>query len=486
MLDIAFDPTDDQLYAFDSGGNRLVKILADGTVVAPYAPSPLLENAGSVFFDVFGDLFSYGSPVGAQGVQNTLYAVNKNTGVFKILTTGAKARATDACSCPYSVEVRKLVTPEVAIPCGIVQYVFEIANLSTRSQGGLTFEDVLPPGFTITAIIRNPFVGNVVSGVGTQTLQITDMVIPSGQDTLIIEVALDDLAPGVYKNQAQLFGLPVGLGETRVSDDPRTLPKRDSTSLIVAPIDFDTMEVKELVCLGENIVLDPSAYGLTFLWSDGSTSSTLEVSMEGVYSVEAASLCDTVTIIYDVRESLIDVSVFADAVDIQLGERVQLSSSVSQTGDSVFYAWGDPFEQGTLSCLTCPDPVATPIGDVIYELTVTDEQGCSASDQVSIRVDREHIIYTGNVFSANGSGVNDIFFIQGKGRGEIFRFDIYNRWGGLVYSAPSGGFVNDPGFGWDGRIDNKYAEPGVYAWVADIRYLDNTSEVISGDVTLMR
>jgi gliding motility-associated-like protein len=486
MLDIAFDPTDDQLYAFDSGGNRLVKILPDGTVVAPYDPSPLLDNAGSVFFDVFGDLFAYGSPVGAMGFQNTLYAVDKNTGVFRILTTGARARATDACSCPYSVEIRKLVTPETSFPCGRVQYAFEISNLSTRSQAGLTFEDVLPPGFTISAIIKNPFEGNITSGVGTQTLQITDMVIPAGGDTIIIEVDLDDLPPGIYKNQAQLFGLPVGLGETRVSDDPRTLPKRDSTSLIIAPIGFDTMTVEELVCLGDGLVLDPSAYGVNFLWSDGSTSPTLEVDMAGVYVVEAASLCDTVTIIYEVRESLIDVSVFAEATEIELGESIQLSSSVSQTGDSVFYFWDDPFEQGSLSCRTCPDPLATPIGDATYLLTVTDEQGCTNSDFISIQVDSEHAIYTGNVFSPNGDSVNDIFYIQGKGRGEIFRFDIYNRWGGLVFSAPPGGFVNDSDFGWNGRINNRYAEPAVYTWVADVRYLDNTSEVLGGDLTLMR
>jgi len=484
MLDIAFDPTDDQLYAFDSGGNRLVKILADGTVVAPYDPSPLLENAGSVFFDVCGDLFAYGSPGG--GLQNTLYAVDKNTGVFRVLATGAMARATDACSCPYSVEVRKTVSPEVSIPCGRVQYSFEIANLSTRAQGGITFEDVLPAGFTISAIVKNPFVGDVISGVGTQTLQIINMVIPSGVDTLIIEVELDEILPGTYKNQAQLFGLPIGLGETRVSDDPTTLPKRDSTTLVVTPIGFDTMETDEILCVGDVLMLDPSAYGVTFSWDDGSTSSTLAVNSAGVYIVEAASLCDTVTIIYTVSESIIDVRVFAETAELELGEIVQLSSIVSQTGDTVFYHWSDPFENGSLSCTTCPDPIALPIGDVTYELTVTDEQGCTASDNVSIKVDNEHAIYTGNVFSPNGDAINDIFFIQGKGNGEIYRFDIYNRWGGLVFSAPSGGFVNDPDFGWNGRIDNSYAQPGVYAWVADVRYLDNTSEVIGGDVSLLR
>ncbi|MDX1409737.1 MAG: hypothetical protein R3330_16425, partial [Saprospiraceae bacterium] len=140
MLDIAFDPTNDELYGFDSFGDRLVKVSLDGVVSADFQPSPLLENAGSVFFDIFGNLYAYGSPSGTT-LQNTLYAVNKLTGEFSILTTGETARATDGCSCPHSVEVQKTVSPTATIPCGIVRYTFAIANQSRRPQEGIDFED---------------------------------------------------------------------------------------------------------------------------------------------------------------------------------------------------------------------------------------------------------------------------------------------------------------------------------------------------------
>ena len=486
MLDVAFDPTNDVLYGFDSGGNRLVTIDPDGTVNADFPPSPLLENAGSLFFDIFGDLYAYGSPEG--GLQNTLYSVDKNTGEFGILTTGDLARATDACSCPFSVEVRKLVDPEITLPCGRVKYSFAIANQSTRDQGGIMLEDLLPSGFTILSILNNPFGGTVQSGPGTDLLQITDMVIPPGKDTLVIEVELDDLPPGVYKNQATLYGLPVGLGETRISDDPRTLTKRDSTTLIVTALNFDSMTVEDRVCLGQEISLDATAYGSTFRWLDDPTITTGErfVGQPGMYTVEASTPCDTVFITYDVESSDIDVSVFASDTEILLGDTVRLSSVVTLSDTGVVYQWLDPLG-GSLTCINCPDPLAIPFDEeVTYTLQVQNSDGCIDEAEVTILVDFTRTFYAPNVFSPNGDGANDIFYLQGFGLGQIERFEIYNRWGGVVYRAPIGGLINEATYGWNGTINGKQADLGVYVWVARISYLDGTSEVYSGDVTLLR
>ena len=117
---------------------------------------------------------------------------------------------------------------------------------------------------------------------------------------------------------------------------------------------------------------------------------------------------------------------------------------------------------------------------------MTDENGCTAYDEVSIVVDTEKTLYAPNVFTPNGDNINDIWFLQGKGNGRIERLDIYNRWGGLVYSAPSDNLVNDRTVGWDGRVGGRNAEAAVYTWVAEIRYLDDVVEVLSGDITLLR
>jgi gliding motility-associated-like protein len=298
-------------------------------------------------------------------------------------------------------------------------------------------------------------------------------------------VEVGEVLPGVYKNQAQLFGLPVALGETRISDDPRTLAKKDSTSLIIQGVPFDTLEVDRLVCVGESITLDPSFYGVTFEWDDGFTEAVRDVTGAGIYGVNAYSLCDSVYIIYDVGESRIDVEISASETDVILGESVFLTSEVNQSGMQVTYEWIDPFDRQTLDCYPCPRTNALPIDDVTYQLVVTDENGCTAVDDVFIAVDTDVTLYAPNVFSPNGDGVNDVFFLQGKGIGEIYRLDIFNRWGGLVYSA-NDGFVNDVTVGWNGKIKGEYAEPAVYTWVADIRYINGEQEIISGDVTLLR
>ena len=484
MLDVAFDPTNDRLYGFDSGGNRLVTIDPDGTVRADFPPSDKLENAGSVFFDIFGDLYAYGSPEG--GLQNTLYAVDKNTGEFTVLTIGQLARATDACSCPFSVEVRKISYPEVTLPCTRVKYMFAIANQSTRDQEGILFQDLLPEGFTIVSILKNPFGGNIVSGPGGDVLEITDMIIPPEIDTLIIEVEVGDLPAGIYKNQAMLFGLPVGLGETRVSDDPRTLIKWDSTAIEIAPLTFDTMTIPIFICEGESLVLDASAYGTTFQWYDESntTSPTLEIGGPGVYVVEAMTPCDTATIYYDVKPSTIDVSVSASATRILLGESIVLTSAVTSSDTNLIYRWEDPFNS-SIACLNCPETNAIPFDNVTYVLAVENGNGCIAEDQVYIEVDFTRTFFAPNVFSPNGDGVNDVFYLQGFGLGQIEPFDIYNRWGGKVFSA-SNGLVNDRTLGWDGRVAGKYAEPAVYTWVAEISYIDGTRDVYAGDIALLR
>jgi len=92
-----------------------------------------------------------------------------------------------------------------------------------------------------------------------------------------------------------------------------------------------------------------------------------------------------------------------------------------------------------------------------------------------------------NIFSPNGDGMNDVFFIfsnQGS-VANIPYFRIFDRWGGLVLERfniqP-----NDPSAGWDGTENSKPASPGVYVWIAMIEHTDGKKQMLKGDVTLVR
>jgi gliding motility-associated-like protein len=89
-------------------------------------------------------------------------------------------------------------------------------------------------------------------------------------------------------------------------------------------------------------------------------------------------------------------------------------------------------------------------------------------------------------FTPNGDGTNDIFFIQGDDKvSKVLVFRVYDRWGELIFSTENT-VPNDPITGWDGTFKGEKMNSGVYAWYAEVEYIDGFKEVLKGDVTLLR
>jgi gliding motility-associated-like protein len=105
------------------------------------------------------------------------------------------------------------------------------------------------------------------------------------------------------------------------------------------------------------------------------------------------------------------------------------------------------------------DPVASPIGDITYQLTVTNSLGCTATAKETVSVFYE--LSMPNAFTPNGDGRNDLYRIPPSVPVNIRLFAIYNRWGALVFSTA------DSGAGWDGRFGGQAQPAGVYVWMID-------------------
>lgn len=166
---------------------------------------------------------------------------------------------------------------------------------------------------------------------------------------------------------------------------------------------------------------------------------------------------------------------------IALGDEVVLVPEVA-AASAVTWFWAPP---DGLSCSDCPRPTAAPPQTSVYVLTVTDEQGCTASASTRVEVDRKRLVYAPNVFSPDDDGLNDFFTLYAKAALQIEQLSVYDRWGGLVWEG-SNLIVGDDLSGWDGRIRGTPAGPAVYVWVARMRFLDGVVEVFSGDITLVR
>lgn len=83
-------------------------------------------------------------------------------------------------------------------------------------------------------------------------------------------------------------------------------------------------------------------------------------------------------------------------------------------------------------------------------------------------------------FSPNGDGQNDIFSIIAGRDVEDVTFSIYDRWGNLMYKAI------EKGFEWDGIYNGKLCSAGVYAYMVEVNYTTGESEMLSGNITLVR
>jgi gliding motility-associated-like protein len=101
--------------------------------------------------------------------------------------------------------------------------------------------------------------------------------------------------------------------------------------------------------------------------------------------------------------------------------------------------------------------------------TVSNTFGCTDVAQFEVTVLPSLIVNIPNAFTPDGNGNNDVFYPVIYGSEVLeFGFDIYDRWGRLVYSAES---TLD---GWDGTIRStgEMSPCGVYNWKMRIRTVD--------------
>ncbi len=118
-------------------------------------------------------------------------------------------------------------------------------------------------------------------------------------------------------------------------------------------------------------------------------------------------------------------------------------------------------------------------------LIVTDINGCSASDQITVSVIFNRNVYIPNAFSPNDDGVNDAFIVYGEqDLFEVEKLRVFDRWGNKVFERENIP-PNDPNFGWDGTFRGEKMNPGIYVYHLRVRYIDGEVRDFSGDVMLI-
>lgn len=213
------------------------------------------------------------------------------------------------------------------------------------------------------------------------------------------------------------------------------------------------------ICSGDSTMLTATPGGgtpsYTFVWVPGPQSGTsinVSPSANTSYTVSMtdANGCVSTAQTFNISVLPAPTALFDTASNGMFGS--VFSFNDLSTGGSTSWFWD--FGDGTNS--TLQNPVHTFPGSGTYTVTqvVFNQFGCP--DTFRIIVDFSDGILIPNVFTPDGDGQNDVFFIPNSGM-EEFHIELFDRWGAKVFETTADEIR------WDGRsTSGKLLTDGTY------------------------
>jgi gliding motility-associated-like protein len=130
------------------------------------------------------------------------------------------------------------------------------------------------------------------------------------------------------------------------------------------------------------------------------------------------------------------------------------------------------------------------VGTFEVELTVVDQNGCSAQATAVITIDPVYDITVPTAFTPNTNGSGGGNWIPGDLSNDVFypfvrfvddfRMRIFNRWGELVFES------DDIRIGWDGYYRGELSPQDVYVVQTWVKFIDGKQLTKLSDLTLFR
>jgi len=239
--------------------------------------------------------------------------------------------------------------------------------------------------------------------------------------------------------------------------------------LQVYPLPVVKLNPDTALCAGASRILDAGTGYSSYSWQDGSSASMLQVDTTGTYWVRVVdnngcSGSDTVAI----------TQIFPNPKGFLAPDTVICNgypNSIAAIGSFDSYLWS--------SGETTADITVKQAGN--YTLTVTDKQGCSATEDIAITTKQCLFgIYFPNAFTPDGNGANNIYRPVVLGNMIRYHLQVFNRWGQQVFAT------EDYSRGWDGSVNGAMQPTGTYVWVCRYQFDGGTGKIEKGTLLLIR
>ena len=334
----------------------------------------------------------------------------------------------------------------------------------------LTVKPIFATSVTATICQGQNYAGHITTGTytdvytaangcdSTRTLQLT--VNPKKFTTLNPEICFGEtyLAGGRLQTATGIY-----------FDTLRTYLNCDSvitTNLIVHPLPAPDLGIDRGVCIGDMLTLNPGNF-TSYVWQDGSSSSTFTTNTVGNYSVSVTDIfgCKNtdamrLTEIYQLPADFMppDSSLCrGNIVRVNIKGYKNYSWSTGSTNKFI-----DITKTGT------------------YHLQVTDIYGCIGSDSMYISFYDCVTIQVPNAFTPNNDGLNDIYKPLIPAPLNNYYFEIRNRWGQLVFETRN--YLA----GWDGKINSRLQSTNTFVYLITFTDADGVNVKKYGTMTLIR
>jgi len=184
-----------------------------------------------------------------------------------------------------------------------------------------------------------------------------------------------------------------------------------------------------------------------YLWSTTEKVQTINTNTPGLYEVTVSNKCGSVS--DEIEIVLSPYPIVELGLDTNFCGYFGYELDAGNPGD--YYSWSPSGE-------TSQRIVAEEYGT--HEVTVRDQYGCESKDQVYITQKCSTLFFMPNAFTPNGNDRNEVFKPVLNDIFE-FQFNVYNRWGELIFSTTD---INE---GWDGTFNGVPCMQGMYLWTVD-------------------
>lgn len=238
---------------------------------------------------------------------------------------------------------------------------------------------------------------------------------------------------------------------------------KDSIKVTVNPKPlFGLQPLSATICKNDSVTLSATG-GDVYQWAPTTNIlSTLQAStkvyptISTIYKViitnNACKLSDTLSTSINVNP--LPVTTITKSNDIDCAN---INSRLNVLG-GINYSW-QPADG--IAIFNTNNPIVTPSQTTTYLVKVTGANGCSTYDSINVKVDyasTKALYLMPNAFTPNKDGLNDCFGLKYWGGITKLEFNIYNRFGQIVFQT------NNPTDCWNGKFKGVDADFGTYVY----------------------